>query len=128
MAVVIVAGGTRGDVAPYTGLGNRLRAEGYDVAIATHESFADLVRGSGLEFRCIPGDLQVLLRSAAFDQWQGRHARRVVAVAREAAAMMRQVGAGIVDAVRNGTQILLLSNTVAPLSYHVAEELRIPSV
>ena len=38
--VLIVAGGTRGDVAPYTGLGVRLQAAGYHVVVATHHPFA----------------------------------------------------------------------------------------
>ncbi|MGV9878546.1 glycosyltransferase [Streptomyces sp. NPDC003006] len=43
-----------GDVAPYNGLGVRLRAAGHDVALATHESFAPLVQAAGLKFRGLP--------------------------------------------------------------------------
>ncbi|MFD2415969.1 glycosyltransferase [Amycolatopsis pigmentata] len=35
--VVIAAFGSRGDVAPFTGLGVRLRQAGHDVAIAARE-------------------------------------------------------------------------------------------
>jgi sterol 3beta-glucosyltransferase len=35
--VLIVAIGSWGDVVPYTGLGIRLRAAGYHMAIAAHE-------------------------------------------------------------------------------------------
>ena len=59
MKVVIITGGSRGDVAPYTGLGARLKAAGHDVAIAAQESFAGLVHEAGCEFRLVPGDTPV---------------------------------------------------------------------
>ncbi|MFI6088043.1 hypothetical protein [Streptomyces sp. NPDC051218] len=45
----MAAGGSygEGDVALYAGLGVRLREIGRDVAAATQESFAPLVRGAG---------------------------------------------------------------------------------
>lgn len=131
-----MAGGTQGDVAPYTGLAARLGAAGHEVTIATHEPFGGLVRACGLEFRAIPGDLRELLSSTAFRQWQdggasgpaqARHPRRVTGVVREAAATMREIGEGIVTAVAEGADLVLISNTVAPLTYHVAEALGIPS-
>ena len=56
MRVLIVTAGSYGDVAPLTGLGQRLGQSGHDVAIAAHAVFADLVRGCGLAFRPLPGD------------------------------------------------------------------------
>ncbi|NUS06960.1 MAG: hypothetical protein HOV97_30875, partial [Nonomuraea sp.] len=57
MRVLIVAIGSRSDVAPYVGLGARLHAEGYDVAVAAHDPFRSLVEETGLELRPIPGDV-----------------------------------------------------------------------
>jgi UDP:flavonoid glycosyltransferase YjiC (YdhE family) len=34
--ILIVTSGSMGDVAPYTGLGARLRAAGHDVTVASH--------------------------------------------------------------------------------------------
>ncbi|WP_329429804.1 glycosyltransferase [Streptosporangium sp. NBC_01495] len=56
MRVLIVGVGTRGDVAPYTGLGMRLREAGHEVAIAAHEPYAELVTDAGLEYLPLPGD------------------------------------------------------------------------
>jgi sterol 3beta-glucosyltransferase len=56
MRITIVTAGSRGDVAPFTGLGCRLQQAGHRVAVAAHDRFADLVRASGLEFRLLPGD------------------------------------------------------------------------
>ena len=55
MKIVIMAAGSQGDVAPYTGLGVRLRDAGHEVELATHESFAPLVRECGLAFSRLPG-------------------------------------------------------------------------
>src|SRR3954463_7375024 len=63
MRVLIVTAGSRGDVAPFTGLGQRLQEAGHQVAIAAHELFAELVRGCGLEYRRLPGDPVELARA-----------------------------------------------------------------
>jgi sterol 3beta-glucosyltransferase len=44
MRILIVTAGSRGDVAPFTGLGQRLHQAGHQVALAAHDRFADLVR------------------------------------------------------------------------------------
>ena len=44
MRVLIVTAGSRGDVAPFTGLGRRLQEAGHQVALAAHDRFADVVR------------------------------------------------------------------------------------
>ncbi|MGW2371242.1 glycosyltransferase [Kitasatospora sp. NPDC001683] len=56
--------GSRGDVAPFTGLGVRLRAAGHHVAGATHTTLAESVRAAGLEFRPLPVDPRAELASA----------------------------------------------------------------
>ncbi|MFD9077106.1 glycosyltransferase, partial [Streptomyces lasiicapitis] len=56
MRILIAAAGSYGDIAPYTGLGARLRTAGHDVAIATHDGFAPLVRGAGLALGPRPPD------------------------------------------------------------------------
>lgn len=50
MRVLIVGVGSRGGVAPYVGLGHRLQEGGCQVAVATHDTFADMVREAGLEW------------------------------------------------------------------------------
>ncbi|MFD5659243.1 glycosyltransferase [Streptomyces hirsutus] len=62
MRVLIITAGSRGDVAPYTGLGRRLLDAGHQVAVAAHPSFAALVGGCGLDHRSVPGGPQGLIR------------------------------------------------------------------
>ena len=131
MKVVIMAVGGRGGVAPFTGLGLRLRAAGHDVALATEESFAGLVRGCGLDYRHLPGDTRSLLVSQAGRRWQSggtrlspRSVRANLAVT---AAMLRDLGEGIVPAAE-GADVLLLQRAVGVYGYVTARALGIPSV
>jgi UDP:flavonoid glycosyltransferase YjiC (YdhE family) len=48
--------GSRGDVQPFVALGMELRRHGHRVRLATHDTFGDFVRSSGLEFFPIGGD------------------------------------------------------------------------
>src|SRR5215212_4021834 len=79
--------GSRGDVAPFTGLGQRLQQAGHQVALAAHDRFADLVRECGLEYRALPGDPVELVRA------------RTAAPSPEAA---RSVFAGFLDDLGEG--------------------------
>ncbi|MEU5595073.1 glycosyltransferase [Streptomyces sp. NPDC020298] len=110
MRVLIATAGSRGDVAPYTGLGAELRRAGYDVALATTDTFAPLVRDAGLQFRRLPADPRA--------RGGGTGRRELM---RSAAAFVTELGQGFADAMADGTDLLLLSATTAPLGWHLAE-------
>jgi len=121
MRILIVTAGSRGDVAPFTGLGQRLRQAGHQVALAAHDRFAPLVRDCGLEHRALPGDPVELTRA------------RTAAPSPEAAqsvfaAFLDELGDGVTAAAAAGTDILLTAFGPAPLGRLVAEGLGIPSV
>lgn len=63
MKILLAAFGTRGDVQPMVALGARLRADGHEVAIGASPGFADWVRGHGLAFHAVGGDLEAWARS-----------------------------------------------------------------
>jgi UDP:flavonoid glycosyltransferase YjiC (YdhE family) len=65
MRVVILSFGTRGDVAPFTGLGSGLREAGHEVVLAAHESFAPMVHDAGLTWRPMSPDARALLAGEA---------------------------------------------------------------
>jgi len=46
--IVITTAGSRGDVAPYTGLARRLNDAGHTAVIATHEPFRGMVEALGI--------------------------------------------------------------------------------
>jgi sterol 3beta-glucosyltransferase len=118
MRILIAAAGSRGDVAPYTGLGAELRQAGHDVALATTDAFEPLVTAAGLEFRGLP--------ARPHSEGDGAPDRR--ALMRIAAAFVTQLGQGFADAVDQGTDLLLLSTTTAQLGWHLAEATGTPTL
>lgn len=117
MRILIAAAGSRGDVAPYTGLGAELRRAGYDVVLATTDTFAPLVRDAGLEFRSLPADPRV--RGGVTGKRE---------LMRAAAAFITELGQGFADAMDDGADLLLLSTTTAPLGWHLTEATGTPSL
>jgi Glycosyltransferase family 28 N-terminal domain len=126
MRVLIVAVGSRGDVAPFTGLGTALQADGHSVAIAGYEMFADLVTGCGLEFRAFPGDPRIL--DAARWQRGGTGPIGAVRLVRLIADHMRELNTGILAAARQGADVLLLAGMSTIGGYHIAEGLGLASM
>lgn len=118
MRILIGAAGSRGDVAPYTGLGAALSRAGHEVALATTDTFAPLVREAGLEFRSLP--------SRPPSQRGGAANKRELM--RTAAAFVTDLGRGFADAAARGTDLLLLSATTAQLGWHLAEATGVPAV
>ncbi|GAA2750217.1 glycosyltransferase [Kitasatospora cinereorecta] len=117
MRILIAAAGSRGDVAPYTGLGAGLRRAGYEVAVATTDAFAPLVRAAGLEFRRLPADARA--RGDVSDRRE---------LMRTASAFLTELGEGFAAAVAEGTDLMLLSATTAPLGWHLTEATGTPSL
>jgi sterol 3beta-glucosyltransferase len=119
--ILIVTAGSRGDVAPFTGLGQRLRQAGHQVALAAHETFAGLVRGCGLDYRPLPGDPQELVRARtrAASPEQARS---------ETVRFLEGLGEGIVTAANQAADVVLTALGPAPLSRLAAEALGLPSL
>ncbi|MGW1952664.1 glycosyltransferase [Streptomyces sp. NPDC001920] len=121
--------GSRGDVAPYTGLGHALARAGHEVTLVTHGSFEELVTRAGLRFRPLPVDPRAELESA-----RGRRLHRsatgvgklvrVVAMARSLAGTMTD---DMLAAARS-SDLLLLAGSTAPLGRAIAEGLSLPSL
>ncbi|MEU3892235.1 glycosyltransferase [Streptomyces sp. NPDC029041] len=129
MRVVIMTAGSRGDVAPYTGLGAGLARGGHEVTLATHGLFEPLVAGSGVRFHPTPVDPHAVSHS---DRGRDLHAGtsglgkllRAVPMARSAAEEMTDA---LVAAAR-GADIVLAAGAVAPLGRAIAEGLSLPSL
>lgn len=121
MRVLIVTAGSRGDVAPFTGLGQRLQQAGHHVAIAAHGRFAELVGECGLEYRALPGDPVELTRARTAAPSPG--AGRSIFI-----AFLEQLGEGLIEATAAGTDVLVTAFGPAPLGRVVAEGFGIPSI
>jgi sterol 3beta-glucosyltransferase len=113
--VSIVAVGSRGDVAPLTGVGVRLQEAGHDVVIAAYTPFADLITACGLGFRELPrdfgngdglGDVNPVKGLAAFLAPRG----------------MRSMGEGVLAALRDEPADVLLLSPFSEFAGHALAE------
>lgn len=130
MRILLLTAGSMGDVAPYTGLGDRLGAAGHHVTVATHPSLAGVVTAAGLAFHPLPGDLRSLLPRAYGQDGRrsGTGPRALARLLRIARPLIAALGDGMVTAVEaTRPDVLLLSALVAPLGYQVAEGAGLPS-
>ncbi|MFF8726777.1 glycosyltransferase [Streptomyces sp. NPDC015171] len=121
--------GSRGDVAPYTGLGHRLALAGHEVTLVTHGRFEPLVAGSGVRFHALPVDPRAELESP---RGRGLHRSasgtgKLVRVVDMARRLVGRLTEDLLDAARAG-DVLLLSASLAPLGHTIAEGLRLPSL
>ncbi|WP_129311610.1 glycosyltransferase [Streptomyces sp. L2] len=121
--------GSRGDVAPFTGLGHGLAGAGHEVTLVTHGCFEPLAEGAGIGFHALPVDPRAELESS----W-GRGLHRSTSGAGKLARMVvmarRLVGRmtdDLVAAARN-SDVLLLSGPLGPLGHTIAEGLGLPSM
>lgn len=124
MNVVIVASGSHGDVAPYTGLGVRLREAGHDVSIAAHAAMSELVVGAGLGFHELPGDLLSVIAVPSADRptppWYLN--RRLPQLNR----YLLDVADGTIEATRDAEVVLVGGAT--PFAVHAAQGRGVPSL
>ncbi len=121
MRALIITAGSRGDVAPFTGLGRRLQEAGHEVAVAAHSGFAGLIGGCGLGFRTVPGDPQGLIRD-----WARAGSREEVQALTRAYA--DGLADGVAQAVEGGVDVLLTAFGPAPLARVAGEALGIPVI
>ena len=128
MRIVITTAGSRGDVAPYTGLARRLDAAGHHTVVATHEPFRDVVESRGLEFAPLAGDPRELMGSEAGRRWQAK-GTGPVATAR-LVGLMRPYAREMAERVMAAAQgaDLLLCSALTAGGYHTAQGLGIPSM
>jgi len=117
--ILIVTAGSRGDVAPFTGLGQRLQEAGHQVALAAHDTFAGLVRECGLEHRPLPGDPRDLVRARTAAGSDGEARSGTV-------GFLEGLGEGIVAAAGQAADVVLTALGPAPLSRLAAAALGLP--
>lgn len=129
MKVLIASIGTRGDVAPFTGLGVRLREAGHDVAIASYPVFADMVTGCGLEFRPLAGDPKA---EGSWTQAQNHSGISTGPIGttrllRGHSSAILRTALELHRVAERDTDVMLLSISTL-IGYHVAEAVGVPSM
>ncbi|MFE5792624.1 glycosyltransferase [Streptomyces sp. NPDC056503] len=129
MRIVMMTAGSRGDVAPYTGLGAGLVRAGHEVTLAAHAVFEPLVAGSGVRFRPLPVDPRAELHSARGRRLHDARtgAGKLVRLASMARGAVDEMTAALVEVAREG-EVLLVGGALGPLGYALAEGLSVPAL
>ncbi|MEU7025921.1 glycosyltransferase [Streptomyces sp. NPDC046275] len=129
MRIVMMTAGSRGDVAPYTGLAAGLVRAGHEVTLAAHGVFEPLVAGSGVRFRPLPVDPRAELRSTRGRRLNDARtgAGKVVALASLARRAADEMTAALVAAAREG-EVLLVGGALGPLGYALGDGLKVPAL
>jgi sterol 3beta-glucosyltransferase len=130
MRILIAAVGSRGDVAPVTGLGTALRGAGHDVSVASYATFEGLITGCGLGFRLVPGDPELIGASQQGQRWQegGTGSMSGIRFVRLIAEHTRDVNAAVLQAARQDTDVLVVAGTAWFGGYRIAQGLGLPSI
>ncbi|MBV1936155.1 glycosyltransferase [Streptomyces sp. BV286] len=121
--------GSRGDAAPYTGLGHGLARGGHEVTVVTHACFEPLVAAAGVGFHPLPLDPRAELESAR-GRALHRSATGVGKMARMVGMTRSLVGRMADDlvAAAGSADVLLLSSSLSPLGHTIAEGYELPSM
>jgi sterol 3beta-glucosyltransferase len=128
--VLIVAAGSRGDVAPPAGVGARLRQAGYAVTMAADKAFAELIEDAGLEFRPLIGDMHAATDSElhAGTARDGAVSRSGAKLLKAAKQFIRDLNVDVAGIAADQVPDIVLLNPLGSAAYHVAEAHGIPSV
>jgi UDP:flavonoid glycosyltransferase YjiC (YdhE family) len=122
MRVLLAGFGTRGDVQPLVALGKRLRADGHEVVVGVAPNFGAWVRGQGLEFHAIGGDIEAHVKGIG-----GELTRRPALIMRRLVEVLRDeldlAFDQTIEAARGADLIVAGVHSVAP---SVAESLGVP--
>jgi UDP:flavonoid glycosyltransferase YjiC (YdhE family) len=131
MRVTIITIGSRGDVEPYIALGAGLRRAGHDVRLATHERFAGLADGLGLEMAPVAeGDLSRGTETEAGRRWIMRDSRLLpgwVGLLKDAASVAERRLADC-RAAAEDADVLVVSVLATLLGRQLSDWLGIPLV
>jgi UDP:flavonoid glycosyltransferase YjiC (YdhE family) len=128
MQVAIITIGTRGDIQPYIALGQGFQAAGYAVKLVTFQAFESFVRGSGLDFSAVSGDLASLM-TMDWTQSQiesgGKSMGSLGSIAQDAEGLLVQLMTDCLQACQ-GAEALMGSVVGGLAGQAVAQKLRVP--
>jgi sterol 3beta-glucosyltransferase len=120
--IAIAAVGSRGDVAPLTGVGTRLQQAGHRVVMAAFTPFKDMITGCGLEFREMPVDF-----TPGADHVDVHPAKALLKL--WGPSGVREMGQALVSALADDPADVLLLPPLAELAGHpLAKANGIPSI
>lgn len=129
LKIVIFTIGSRGDVQPYIALGCGLKADGFDVSIATYSYFKPFIEAYGLKLKPLTGDPKAMLATKEGQKWLQSHQNPLQFIQSFIALtqpriepLMRETLLALADAD------LIIYSDLGIVGYHVAESLNIPVI
>jgi sterol 3beta-glucosyltransferase len=130
MRITMLAVGSLGDVRPYSALGRGLKKAGFDVCLATHETFRSLIRSMGLDFAPIAGNPMEILAGDTGKSWLAStddpllFMASIVRLARE---LLDSINTDALTAAK-GSDALIYSLPLSLSAQTIGEMLGIPSI
>ncbi|NGO73145.1 glycosyltransferase family 1 protein [Streptomyces sp. SB3404] len=121
--------GSRGDVAPYTGLAHGLAQAGHELTVVTHAPFESLVARAGVGFVPLPVDPRAELESSRGHALHrsATGAGKLVRLVRMARELVGDMVPPLVRTARD-SDLLLVSSSLAPLGYAIGGGMAVPSM
>ncbi|MHB9132707.1 MAG: glycosyltransferase [Armatimonadota bacterium] len=130
MRITVITAGSRGDVQPYIALSHGLHQAGHAVRLATHDEFAPLVEGRGLELFPMGGNPRDLLETRAAEIMLGAGGNPLRFVTQFSRLVVPFLQEFMAESIRasDGAEVILFSGTGLLVGYHIAEKLGVPFV
>jgi sterol 3beta-glucosyltransferase len=127
MLVTILTAGTRGDIQPYIALGLELKKAGLRAQIATFENYAGFVKGFGLEFYPIRGNVaEVASSNLVQDAMKADNPLKLLLSFNTLKSLIYDVQKDFFTACAGSDAIVY--HPGAPIGYFIAQHLKIPSI
>ena len=127
MLITILTIGTRGDIQPFIVLGMELKKAGVRVRLVTFENFGDFVKGFGLEFHPISGDVSKVASSESVrGAMQADNPLKILLSFNTLKSYVFQLQKDFFEACKGSDAIVY--HPGAPIGYFIAQYLKIPSI
>ena len=125
--ITILAAGSRGDTQPYLALGAALKLFGHQVRIVTFAIYEDLVRGAGLEFYPLSGDItQVINSEAGTEAMQADNPIKVLRSFKTLKSFASRMQAELYQACEGSDAVIFHPGPA--IGYFIAREKKIPAI
>lgn len=127
MLITVLAAGTRGDTQPYVALGLALQEVGHTVRIAASETFESFVRGFGLEFYSLQGDVSTISEDSRLrEAMKADNPLKVMMSFNTLKSYAFALQQGFYDACQESDAVVYHPGAV--MGYFAAQALNIPSI
>ena len=129
MRITIFAAGSQGDIQPCLRLGKSLQQSGYEILLAAPQNFADLIRGQGIPFHPLRGDVQEIMSGESgrkFMEAGGANPiQSILAMRKMLGPIAIQMAEDALEACREADALITLA-VFAPFGKTIAEIRGIP--